>query len=36
VQKIAVFETNILFSAIGWNGKPFECLELGGHRDKLP
>jgi len=23
----AVFDTNILFSAIGWRGKPFECVE---------
>src|ERR1035437_10088811 len=24
---IAVFDTNILFSATGWRGKPFECVE---------
>ncbi len=23
-----VFDTNILFSATGWRGKPFECVEL--------
>jgi hypothetical protein len=23
----AVFETNILFSATGWQGKPFECVQ---------
>jgi uncharacterized protein len=28
VRKIAVFDTNILFSAVGWKGKPFRCLEL--------
>jgi uncharacterized protein len=28
VRKIAVFDTNILFSAVGWKGKPFLCLEL--------
>ena len=25
---VAVFDTNILFSAVGWQGKPFECLEM--------
>src|SRR5438874_10527445 len=24
---IVVFDTNILFSAIGWRGRPYECLE---------
>jgi putative PIN family toxin of toxin-antitoxin system len=28
VRKIAVFDTNILFSAVGWRGKPFQCIEL--------
>jgi putative PIN family toxin of toxin-antitoxin system len=28
VRPLAVFDTNILFSAVGWKGKPFECLEL--------
>jgi uncharacterized protein len=28
VQLTAVFDTNIVLSAIGWKGKPFECLEL--------
>jgi uncharacterized protein len=28
VRKVAVFDTNILFSAVGWKGKPFLCLEL--------
>jgi len=23
-----VFDTNILFSAIGWRGNPFRCVEL--------
>ena len=25
---IAVFDTNVLLSALGWKGKPFACLEL--------
>jgi putative PIN family toxin of toxin-antitoxin system len=28
VRKIAVFDTNVLFSATGWKGTPFLCLEL--------
>jgi uncharacterized protein len=28
VRKIAVFDTNIVFSGVGWKGKPFQCLEL--------
>ena len=24
----AVFDTNILFSGLGWRGRPFECLDL--------
>jgi putative PIN family toxin of toxin-antitoxin system len=28
VRSIAVFDTNILFSALGWKGKPFECVQL--------
>jgi len=28
VRKIAVFDTNTLFSGVGWKGKPFLCLEL--------
>jgi putative PIN family toxin of toxin-antitoxin system len=28
VRPVAVFDTNILFSAVGWKGKPFECLEM--------
>jgi putative PIN family toxin of toxin-antitoxin system len=28
VPRVVVFDTNILFSAIGWKGKPFECVEL--------
>lgn len=23
-----VFDSNVIFSAIGWNGKPRDCLEL--------
>src|SRR6266852_1282623 len=25
---IAVFDTNILFSGVGWKGNPYQCLEL--------
>ncbi len=25
---VAVFDTNILFSGLGWRGRPFECLDL--------
>ena len=25
---VAVFDTNILFSGLGWRGRPFECIEL--------
>jgi uncharacterized protein len=28
MPKVAVFDTNILFSATGWKGKAHECLEL--------
>jgi putative PIN family toxin of toxin-antitoxin system len=28
VRRIAVFDTNILLSGIGWKGRPFQCLEL--------
>ncbi len=28
MRKIAVFDTAILFSAIGWKGNPFRCVEL--------
>jgi putative PIN family toxin of toxin-antitoxin system len=28
MRAVAVFDTNILFSGVGWKGKPFECLEL--------
>ena len=31
MRKIAVFDTNILFSGVGWKGKPFVCLELRAH-----
>ena len=26
MRLVAVFDTNILFSWVGWKGKPFECL----------
>jgi putative PIN family toxin of toxin-antitoxin system len=28
VRPVAVFDTNILFSGLGWKGKRFECLQL--------
>src|SRR3984957_10807912 len=28
MRLVAVFDTNILFSAAGWKGKPFECVEM--------
>ena len=28
MRPVAVFDTNILFSGVGWQGKPYECLEL--------
>lgn len=28
MQQIAVFDTNVLLSGLGWMGKPFQCLEL--------
>lgn len=28
MRAIAVFDTNILFSAVGWQGKPYQCVEL--------
>jgi uncharacterized protein len=28
VPIVAVFDTNVLLSAVGWKGKPFECVEL--------
>ena len=28
MRPVAVFDTNILFSATGWKGRPFECVEL--------
>ena len=27
MRKIAVFDTSILFSGVGWKGKPYRCLE---------
>ena len=27
MPRVVVFDTNILFSAIGWQGTPFECIE---------
>lgn len=28
MSQVAVFDTNVLFSATGWKGRPYECLEL--------
>jgi putative PIN family toxin of toxin-antitoxin system len=28
MRQVAVFDTNILFSATGWRGRPYQCLEL--------
>ena len=28
MQPVVVYDTNILFSATGWRGSPFRCLEL--------
>ena len=28
MRPVAVFDTNVLFSAVAWKGKPFECVEL--------
>jgi len=25
---VVVFDTNVLFSAVGWRGRPYRCLEL--------
>jgi hypothetical protein len=27
MSPVVVFDTNILFSAIGWRGRQYECLE---------
>ena len=32
MRRIAVFDTNILFSGVGWKGKLFLCLELSRAR----
>lgn len=28
MTQIAVFDTNVLFSATGWKGRPYECVEM--------
>jgi uncharacterized protein len=28
MRHVAVFDTNVLLSGVGWRGKPFQCLEL--------
>lgn len=30
---VAVFDTNVLFSAINWKGRPFQCVELARNRE---
>ena len=32
MRPIAVFDTNVLFSAVAWKGKPFRCVELARAR----
>jgi putative PIN family toxin of toxin-antitoxin system len=32
VAALAVFDTNILFSGLGWKGAPFYCLQLARQR----
>lgn len=29
---VAVFDTNVLFSAVNWKGRPFQCVELARNR----
>jgi uncharacterized protein len=33
VSLVVVFDTNILFSAVGWQGNPYRCLELARSGD---
>jgi putative PIN family toxin of toxin-antitoxin system len=28
LRLVAVFDTNVFFSAVAWKGRPFECVEL--------
>ena len=28
MRPVVVFDTNVLFSGLGWKGKPHQCLEL--------
>jgi hypothetical protein len=28
MRQVAVFDTNILFSATAWKGNPYQCVEL--------
>lgn len=32
VRLVAVFDTNVLFSAVNWKGRPFQCVELARNR----
>ena len=31
MRPVAVYDTNILFSAVGWGGVPYRCLALAQH-----
>jgi putative PIN family toxin of toxin-antitoxin system len=33
VTAVAVFDTNVLFSAAAWQGTPYQCVELARHGD---
>lgn len=33
VRFVAVFDTNVLFSAVNWKGRPFQCVELARNRE---
>jgi len=34
MRHVAVFDTNVLLSGVGWKGKPFQCLELARDGDR--
>ena len=35
MQPIAVCETNILLSGLGWKGTPYRCIELARQRNPV-
>ena len=35
MQPIAVCETNILLSGLGWKGTPYRCIELARQRNPI-